>query len=225
MNQGDIRFYFDFISHNAYLAWTQIRPLAARFQRAVVPVPVLFAGFLDALGQMGPAEIEPKRRWMTRNVLRKAAMLDIPINAPHAHPFNPLLALRVVSAPMAAGMAEDERMALVDALFRAVWVESRDVSDPDVVRRIIDAVDLDGEGLVAQTFEDDTKQILRRETEAAIEAGGFGVPTIIVDGELFWGLDDLGFVALFLEGRDPLPQAQWPAWETVEPAVRRRRPT
>jgi 2-hydroxychromene-2-carboxylate isomerase len=219
MGDRAIRFYFDFISHNAYLAWTQIKPLAARFERDVKPVPVLFAGFLDAHGQMGPAEIQPKARWMTRNVLRKAAVLGVPIKPPYSHPFNPLLPLRVVSAPMGA----DEQLALIDALFDAVWVESRNVGDPDVVVEIIDRAGLDGEGLVGQSYEDDTKQTLRKETESAIALGAFGVPTMTVDGELFWGLDDLAFLEAFLDGSDPLPLEQWPDWEAVKPSVRRRR--
>ncbi len=55
-----IRFLFDYLSHNAYLAWTQIHPLAERYGRSVEAVPVLFAGLLDAHAQLGPAEVLPK---------------------------------------------------------------------------------------------------------------------------------------------------------------------
>ena len=90
-----IRFYFDYISSNAYLAWTQLFALAEKYGAEVEPVPVLFAGLLKAHGQLGPAEVPAKALWMARNNLRKAARLALPLNPPAFHPFNPLLALRV----------------------------------------------------------------------------------------------------------------------------------
>jgi len=88
-----VRFYFDFVSPNAYLAWTQLPALAAQYGTAIEPVPVLFAGLLEAHGQLGPAEMPAKTRWMVRNNLRKAARLGVALNPPAFHPFNPLLAL------------------------------------------------------------------------------------------------------------------------------------
>ena len=55
-----LRFYFDYLSSNAYLAWTQLPKLASRFGVAVEPIPVLFAGLLEAHGQLGPAEVLPE---------------------------------------------------------------------------------------------------------------------------------------------------------------------
>jgi 2-hydroxychromene-2-carboxylate isomerase len=62
-----LRFYFDYISHNAYIAWTQVHDLAARHRRTVDPVPVLFAGLLNQHGQKGPAEIPAKAWWSSRS--------------------------------------------------------------------------------------------------------------------------------------------------------------
>src|SRR5262249_46355535 len=124
-----LRFYFDYISHNAYIAWTQIGTLAARHERALEPVPVLFAGLLNRHGQKGPAEIPAKGWWMTLDVLRKAARLGIPLRPPASHPFNPLLALRATYVPSDVG----QQRRLIDALFRATWVDGQDVSNPEVV--------------------------------------------------------------------------------------------
>ena len=63
----DITFYFDYISHNAYLAWCRLPEIAEKHGCSVNPIPVLFAGFLKKYGQLGPAEIEPKVEWMNRN--------------------------------------------------------------------------------------------------------------------------------------------------------------
>jgi len=195
-----VRFYFDYESPNAYLAWTQLPALAARTGVAVEPVPVLYAALLDAHGQIGPGEQPAKGRWMVKNVMRKAALLGVELNPPAFLPFNPLLALRVtLLAP------EESRSAVIDALFRAVWARRLHVSEPAVVEALLGDLGLDGAGLVARAQEPEVKARLRRDTEEAIVRGVFGVPMMEVAGELFWGYDDFPFLELFLTGKDPLP--------------------
>ena len=202
------RFYFDYVSPNAYLAWTRLPALAEEYGVAIEPVPVLFAGLLEAHGQLGPAEVRPKLQWMFKNNLRKAALLGVPINPPVFHPFNPLLALRVSSLPL----APSERWKLVGALFRAVWVRGLHVSEALVVRALAGEVGLDGATLIDQANQADGKARLRRQTDDAIACGVFGVPTVEVGGELFWGYDDLPHVELALAGRDPLDRTAWQQW-------------
>src|SRR5512145_1473206 len=92
-----LRFCFDYISSNAYLAWVRLPELRQRFDLRIEPVPVLFAGLLEANGQLGPAEIRPKARWMAKNNQRKAGILGVRLRPPAFHPFNPLVPLRVSS--------------------------------------------------------------------------------------------------------------------------------
>ena len=179
-------FYFDYVSHNAYLAWTQLLGLARRHALAIRLEPVLFGAMLNAHGQLGPAEIRPKSRWMLRDVLRKAKRFDVPIAPPVAHPFLPLLALRCTCSPL----ADEHRHALVAGLFEAVWVASRDVTDPAVVAAVADAVGLDGAGLVADAATGRTKGLLKARTDAALANDVFGVPSFLVDGTVFGGCDD-----------------------------------
>ena len=213
-----LRFYFDYISHNAYIAWTQVHALAARYDRVVEPVPVLFAGLLNAHGQKGPAEIPAKGWWMAKDLLRKSARLGVPLQPPASHPFNPLLSLRASLVPEDAG----EQRRLIDALFRAAWVERRDISAPAVVAAAADAAGLDGQSIVEATQSDAIKQCLRAGTDAAIAAGVFGVPTMIVDGELFWGFDDFTHLELFLAGNDPLDRSVLDEWLQIRPTAARR---
>lgn len=215
-----IRFYFDYISSNAYLAWTQLPELAARHGRRVEPVPVLFAGLLEAFGQLGPAEIPAKAAWTWRNNARKAALLGVPLHPPRFHPFHPLVSLRSSSL----ALSDAERNALVDALFRAVWVEGRDVGRPEVVAEVASAIGLPGAALVARAQQPEAKAALRRQTDAAIAAGVFGVPALQLgdDGEIFWGYDDLPYFELVLAGRDPLPAGSWPSARPPASARRRR---
>jgi len=213
-----IRFFFDYISPNAWLAWARLRGFAARAGRGVEPVPVLFAGLLDASGRPGPAEVPAMWRWMVRNVLRKGALYGVPVNPPHSHPFNPLLALRVSSLPMSDAQREE----VVESLFRAVWVDGVDLSDRSEVARRVSAAGMDGDRAVRDAGERQVKDLLRRRTEEAVAAGVFGVPTMLVDGELFWGNDDLEFMERFLGGRDPIVPEDASPWQRVPSSARRR---
>jgi 2-hydroxychromene-2-carboxylate isomerase len=218
MSPRTIRFYFDYISSNAYLAWTQLPKLTARCGSTIDPIPVLFAGLLGAHGQLGPAEIPAKSLWMAKNNFRKAVQLGVPLNPPAFHPFNPLLALRVSSLPLEPAA----RKALISALFDAVWVRGLHVSETAVVERIGDEIGLSGSALVTAAQQDDCKALLRRQTDDAITRGVFGVPSMEVAGEIFWGYDDFPYLELFLAGKDPLPSRQnWPGPPRAS-AVRRR---
>ncbi len=215
-----VRFYFDYESPNAYLAWTQLPALAARYGYAVEPVPILYAALLDAHGAVGPGEQPAKGHWMWKNLLRKAAIAGVELNQPAFLPFNPLLALRVTLLVE----ADDQRRAVIDALFRAVWARRQHVSEPAVVEALLAELGLDGAALVARAQEPEVKARLRRDTEQAIARGVFGVPMMEVGGELFWGYDDFPHLELLLAGNDPLP----PAWRGAgqpapQPSAHRRR--
>ncbi len=216
-----IRFCFDYISSNAYLAWLELPKLAARYGAEIEPVPVLFAALLEAHGQLGPAEIWNKAIWMVKNNLRKAALLGVPLNPPVHHPFNPLLSLR------ASGVPKDEgkRNALITGLFEAVWVNGQHVSEAGVVEQVGNAAGLDGARLVAEAQTPESKARLREQTEDAIASGVFGIPTMQVGDELFWGYDDFPHLELLLAGKDPLDPREREKWQRSAPnpsSVRRR---
>ena len=214
-----IRFYFDYESPNAYLAWTQLPQLARRYGATIQPVPILYAALLDAHGQLGPGESPAKGRWMGKNLARKAVLLGVPLGAPAFLPFNPLLALRttlLLSEP-------EQRDALIDALFQAVWVRGLHVSDPAVVEGVANEIGLPGDTLVAKAQMPEVKQRLRAQTDEAIARGVFGVPSMEVGDELFWGYDDFPYLELFLAGRDPVDAAEWRSRDRPVPASAARR--
>ena len=203
-----IRFYFDYESPNAYIAWTQLPELARRHGFGIHPVPILYAALLDAHGQIGPGESPAKGRWMNKNLARKAALLGVPLSAPAFLPFNPLLALR---ATMLLEGKPGERDALIDALFRAVWVRGLHVSETAVVEGVANEIGLPGSDLVAKAQMPEIKSRLRAQTDEAISRGVFGVPSMEIGDELFWGYDDFPYLELFLAGKDPVDPEQWRA--------------
>ena len=213
-------FLFDFISHNAYLAWGRAQQIATQHGLSFEPVPVVFGAMLSAHGQVGPAEVPPKSRWMLRDVLRKAMQLNLPIAPPYSHPFKSLSALRLACCEM----SPEARLRLIDVLWRATWAESRDVSDAEVLCACLDGAGVDSARLLAESSSEAVKIRLRTNTDNALASGAFGVPTMFVRGQMFWGYDDLGFLEAFLQGRDPLAAAtDFSAWMKVRPSVQRRR--
>lgn len=213
-----IAFFFDYVSPYAYLASTRIRALAERHGAEVEAVPVLFAAMLASTGSRGPAEIPARREYMINDVTRLARALNVPIAPPATHPFNPLAALRFTHA------VEDpaDRWRLVEAIFRAAWVDARRVDDPQVVTRIAAEQGFDAETLGARAITDEVKTKLRCATDEAIAQGAFGVPTMIVDGELFWGVDSLHLLERFLGGEDVTDPAELERWRAVVPSATRR---
>jgi 2-hydroxychromene-2-carboxylate isomerase len=159
--------------------------------------PVLFAALLKAHGNKGPAEIEPKRQWTFRHVAWQAAQHGIAMQVPATHPFNPLPLLRLL---VAAGANRHH----TELVLRHVWEGGHDAADPARFAALRDALaptrDPDG---------DDVKAELRANTDAALAAGVFGVPSFELDGRIFWGLDALPML------RDALAGGPWfdgPAW-------------
>lgn len=214
---ASLQFLFDFLSPYAYLVWTQVHAIAARNGLEVEPVPVLFAGLLDAHGQKGPAEIPAKRRYTFKDAARKAHALGLPpLRPPPTHPFNPLLALRVASLPL----EREPRRQLIDRLFAATWVDGTGVESPASVAAAASSIGLDGAALIRAAGEPDTKARLRARTDEAIASGVFGVPTVLVRGELFWGTDGLQFVEPFLRGDEPPHMER--AWLDLQASATRK---
>ena len=213
-----VRFYFDYLSPYAYLAWTQIHPLADKYGREVEAVPILFAALLGAHGTKGPAEIPAKRVYVWKDVLRTARVLNVPLATPPAHPFNPLLALRVSSVEM----TRPERTRLVDALYRGTWGGGPGITEPDVVATLATDAGFDGPALVRAAGTEPVKARLKAQTDEALANGAFGVPTLLVDGELFWGYDSLGHVERRLAGRDPLGDTDVSRWKNLPIGATRR---
>ena len=170
--------YFDFISPFSYLQLGKVREWNARF--AVTPVPIAFGAVLKAHGQLGPAEIPGKREFTYRFVQWQAERMRVPVRFPPAHPFNPLVALRLCIA--AATTWES-----VQAIFDHVWRDGRDGASAAGLAPVAAALGITDIDVATSAAE--VKNQLRANTESALAAGVFGVPTLRIGDELFWGND------------------------------------
>jgi 2-hydroxychromene-2-carboxylate isomerase len=170
--------YFDFISPFAYLQSQVLGRFEGRL--AIRPVPVLFAGLLGHWGHKGPAEIAAKRRFTYRQVQWLAERHGIALRFPPQHPFNPVRALRLA-------VALDARAEAVQEIFRFIWAEGRDINRPQEWAELTGRLGVaDAE---ARCNAPEVKERLRANGERALAAGAFGVPTLVIGSELFWGFD------------------------------------
>jgi 2-hydroxychromene-2-carboxylate isomerase len=196
-----ITFHFDFISPYAYLAFEQLPEALKGLSYEVAYRPVLFAAFLKHHGQLGPAEIAPKRDWTYRQVLWLARAAGLPMQLPAAHPFNPLGLLRLALACGRDGLVNRY---VAETVFRHVWRGGADAADGkrlEELRQLLEpARDPSGE---------EVKSELKSNTDAAIARGLFGVPTCEVDGKLFWGYDGLAMLRAYLDGNPWFTSGAW----------------
>ncbi|WEF34666.1 2-hydroxychromene-2-carboxylate isomerase [Pseudoduganella chitinolytica] len=179
-----VQLYFDPISPFVWLATKQIARIEATGVHVAIE-PVLFAGMLKAHGIKGPAEVPAKRELMFRDVMRLADAQGLAFRGPPGHPFNPLLALRMLASVPSA----TSRKRFAYALAQASWEKGLDVSDAAVLRQVAKECDLNGEALQVAAATPEIKQQLIAATDEAIARGVFGVPTFAYQNELFWGTD------------------------------------
>ena len=179
--------YFDFVSPFAYLQSEQLASLGPRV--SIRYRPILFAALLDANGQKGPAEIAAKRAFTYRFCLWRARELGVALRFPPEHPFNPLPLLRLAIACDSTGDA-------VHRIFRFVW---RDGRLPDLPIEWAELATMVGMPDAHERIgTPEVKDELRRNTDEAIARGVFGVPTLAIGDELFWGADATAMAADYI---------------------------
>jgi 2-hydroxychromene-2-carboxylate isomerase len=174
-----LTWYFDLISPFAYLALPRVLALGGVELR-----PIVFGAVLSHWGQLGPAEIAPKRTQTYRQTQFAAGKAGIPFRFPPRHPFRSLEALRLLTA-----LRGDP--AAVQAAFAFIWGEGRDPHEESAALR-------DRLPPVTEDAMLAAKDELRAATDSAIVAGVFGVPTLAIGEELFWGADAMPMAEAFL---------------------------
>ncbi len=202
-----LTFYFDVISPYAFLAFEALPEFLRGHSHSVTYKPILFAALLKHHGQLGPAEIAGKREWTYRQVQWLAQRQDTPLQMTATHPFNPLGLLRLALACATPGGATSlcPNRFVCEAILRHVWQGGGDAASVDRLSTLSKAL-----APTRAPESEEVKAALKSNCDEAIEHGVFGVPTIEVDGKLFWGLDALPMLRDYLNAE---PWYQTDAWE------------
>ena len=192
MTMKQITFYLDFISPYSHLAFEQLPQALQGLSYSVSYRPVLLGAMLRHHQLLGPAEVPAKRAWTYQHVLWLAHTLGLRLQMPSEHPFNALPLLRLALACANGG---DPNRHVCETLLRHVWHGAASANDPARLQAL-------QEQLAPPLAPDDAlvKARLRANTDEALAAGAFGVPSMVVDGRLFWGLDSLPMLRRYLEG-------------------------
>ncbi len=187
-----VEFYFDLGSPTAYLAFTQLPAIAARHGAKIEWRPILLGGIFKAVGNRSPVEVVPKGRYMLEDIGRFAKRYGVELRF---NPHFPINTLPLMRAATAVQMHEPARLPhLLAALYRALWVDGKNMGDPATFAQILTASGFNPEQIGTWTNDPAVKQKLIDDTNAAVERGLFGAPTMFVTGVMFFGQDRLDFV-------------------------------
>ncbi len=192
-----LEFFYDFVSPYSYLAFTRVKAEVDRVGGAVRYRPFLLGGVFNATGNRAPIETPAKGRHIATDLGRWARRLGVPFAWPPTFPVLTVLPLRAAFAAEAAGRL----VPYSAAVYRALWVEGKDLSLPAVVEEAASRAGLDGAALLAAAPS--FKDALKAQTQEAIDRGSYGAPTFFVGDEMFVGNDRLDFAveALAAAGR------------------------
>lgn len=191
--QPEVAFYFDIVCPYAYFASRQLPALCEKLGARIDYRPILLGGVLKALGSEPMAGAAARKAMTFRDIVRWGEFLRLPVAIPSQHPRRTVEAMRLICwAPRLCWPS------LIDALYRAYWVEGQDVSDIQVLRRVATSVGLDADAAERAIASPQVTSDLRRRTDEALAQGVFGVPSFLVESHsgprLFFGQDRLHFV-------------------------------
>jgi 2-hydroxychromene-2-carboxylate isomerase len=184
-----IVFYFDFSSPYSYLASEQIADLATRHGRVVEYRPTLLGAAFRISGQRPLVDIPLKGDYSRRDFARSARFAGIALRMPEKFPVSTVLAARVFL--VLQGAQPDRSLEFFHAAFRAYFAQGRDISDPAVVRQVLEETGADADAVLAAAAQPDLKERLKLAVDESIARGVFGAPYFLIDDEPFWGCDRL----------------------------------
>jgi 2-hydroxychromene-2-carboxylate isomerase len=223
----DITFWYDPISPYAHLAFERLPQALMGLSVQVRYRPLLFAALLKAHGQLGPAEIPAKRDWTYRQVSWLAHHHGVALQLPAAHPFNPLPLLRLGLACATDEAPGETSRYVTGLLLQHVWQGGHIATDTGRLSALQATlqdhmVQRDKPWPDAQWPDSEAvKQRLRANTEEALALGLFGVPSLLVDGRVFWGQDALPMLRAYLDGDAWFGSGAWEAAAQLPVGVRR----
>ena len=206
----DIHFYFDVISPYAWLAFKALPSTLEGIAHRVHYHPVVFGAMLKHHGQLGPAEMTGKRDWTYRQVMWLAKQQGTLLQMPASHPFNSLALMRMAVATATNGEPSRE---VVEAIFKHVWcsgLEATDATRLEALQHQLTQMMQEAHANVQINIQaPEVKHTLMQQTQAAIDLGLFGVPSMVVDGQVFWGQDSLPMLRAYLEGDAWFESSDW----------------
>jgi 2-hydroxychromene-2-carboxylate isomerase len=191
-----LEFYYDYGSPYSYLADTQVEIIAKRAGATLARKPMLLGGIFKATGNASPMTVEQKSKWSAFDLPMWAKYYGVPFQRNPFFPVNTLALMRGAAAAQIDGLFERYH----PAIYRAMWVDGRNLNDIAEVAVVLTAAGLDAARFGSRIQDQDVKDRLKATTDEAAARGVFGAPTSFVDDMMFFGNDRLPFVEMALKG-------------------------
>ena len=192
-----VEFFYDFGSPTVYLAATQLPRIAGSVGATIDWRPMLLGGVFKSTGNQSPVVVPAKAAHMKDDLERFAKRYGVPFR------FNPHFPINTLALMRGAVAYQDDVVVSStyrEAIFTAIWVEARNLNEPDVIGQVLGAAGLDPAELMNRIGEQTVKDQLIANTEEAVNRGVFGAPTFFVGDQMFFGQDRLDFVTEALSG-------------------------
>ena len=190
-----VTFYFDYGSPATYLAWTQINNIIEEANATLTMIPMLLGGVFKETGNVSPATVPAKGKWMNNDLKKHAELYNVEFNSNSFFPINTLNLMR--GAIAAQNMDIFQKYS--EAIFIGIWVKDLNLGDISILQDYLDKSDINTVKLFDLAQSDEVKTILIQNTKEAVAKGVFGAPTFLIGDELIFGQDRLNFLKLALK--------------------------
>lgn len=190
--------YFDLLSAHTYLGIRQLEDVAAKHGRTIDWRPVSLMAVWKVHDYMPIGNPIAKGRYVMKDVGRTAGLLGLPLNIPKSFPRGDLSHARHLIWRV---RAQDEAKAntLAAALMNGYWADGQDLAEHDPLVAVAASVGVSAEEVDAAAGDEAAAAACAAESQAAAEAGVFGAPHMVVDGEHFWGHDRVRYLDMWLD--------------------------
>jgi 2-hydroxychromene-2-carboxylate isomerase len=197
-----LEFFFDCSSPWTYLAFHAVGPLAAEEGAELEWRPFLVGGVFNTINpsvyELRANPIPAKWRYHAKDLEDWARLYGLEIGWPAVFPVNSVKAMRGCLVAERKGLLPE----FARAVFESYWGALEDISQDAVIEKIASRVGIEPRELFAGIAEPDVKARLRANTDELIARGGFGSPTVFVDGDdMYFGNDRLPLVRAALRRR------------------------
>ena len=191
MSKTQVEMYWDAGSTNTYFALKLIKPILEKHNAELVLHPYNVGYVFRNNSYELMKEPKAKLRNRKADLMRWAAKYNLPFQIPRQFPIK---SSRILRGSVAMRQKKLE-LQFVERVFDAYWQEGNaGVAEYEGLRPIVAALGVDPDWFEATAASDETAAEVARSTDAGIERGVFGVPSIFVEEEMFWGKDRMEFV-------------------------------
>ena len=186
-----LEFFYDCSSPWTYLAFSKIEDVARRHNADLIWRPLLVGGVFNAVNpsvyETRERPVKPKARYYAKDLQDWAHLYGLKIGQPTVFPVNSVKAMRGAFVAHEHGKISPYSR----CVFEQYWGENHDISKDEILRDIVKMVGLDEKEYFSKIASPEYKDKLKHNTDELIERGGFGSPTMFVDGDMFFGNDRL----------------------------------